>query len=58
MFDVLINIRMFPLAKRKQDRGEETVAKEVNSDLTLPTWRVFTRTMHTHRIGDMIAYTS
>ena len=56
--DVFINIPMFPLTKRKHDRGEETVAKVVNSNLTLPTWRVFTRTMHTHRIGDMIAYTS
>ena len=37
MFDVLINIRMLSLAKRKQDRAEENVVKVVNSHFTLST---------------------
>jgi hypothetical protein len=47
MFDVLIQIRMFPLAKRKQDRGKETVVKVVKFKLILATWTVFTRAMQT-----------
>ena len=47
MFDVCIKIWMFPLAKRKPGRGEETVVKVDKSKSTLPGWTAFTRTMHT-----------
>ena len=47
MFDVLINIRILSLAKRKQDRAEENVVKVVNSHFTLPTYTAFIRTIPT-----------